>query len=110
MADDGGKKFDDGKVRLDLIPEESLWQIGKVMTHGASKYGDHNWRKGMSWSRLYAAARRHMSAMWQGEDFDPESGLLHLAHAGCCVLMLLAYQVCRLGTDDRTRDGGLWKK
>lgn len=105
-----GKKFDQDKVRLDLLPEEGLWEIGRVLTMGARKYGEHNWRKGMAWSRLFGAIKRHLSAMWQGEDVDPESGLLHAAHAACGTLMLLVYQLLGMGTDDRPRDGGLFEK
>ena len=55
-SNEEGKKFDEGKVRVDLIPTESLFAVAEVLTFGASKYGEHNWRKGMAWSRLYAAA------------------------------------------------------
>ncbi len=63
--------------------------------------GDHNWRKGFSWSRLIAAAFRHLSAILQGEDVDPESGELHTAHLMCCVAFLHEHMVGGLGTDDR---------
>ena len=97
----GGTKHDSGKIRVDLLPTEALTEVAKVLTFGASKYDAWNWKKGFAWSRLYGAALRHLFAWHQREDHDPESGLLHLAHAGCCVLFLLAHQVLELGTDDR---------
>jgi hypothetical protein len=63
--------------------------------------GERNWELGMSWGRLLAAAMRHLSAWALGQHSDPESGLPHLAHASCCVLMLLALTKRKVGTDDR---------
>lgn len=98
----GGVKYDDNKRRWDLFPWSSAEEIVKVLEFGAKKYGDHNWRKGMSWSRLFAATCRHLFAWWWGkEDVDPESGLSHLAHAGCCILFALDYVLTKKGTDNR---------
>lgn len=63
--------------------------------------GQWNWAKGFTWSRLIGAALRHLFAFARGEDRDPESGLSHLAHAGCCILFLITHERCKLGTDDR---------
>ncbi len=96
-----GKKLDTGKTLMSLIPFAALTEIGKVLTFGAKKYAAHNWRKGMDWSRLQGALLRHYTAFSEGEDNDPETGLPHLAHLGCCVLFLLEYQLKGLGKDDR---------
>lgn len=98
-----GVKFDTGKTALGLFPPEALESIGRVLTYGANKYAAHNWRKGMAWSRYYDALLRHLNAWNAGEDIDPESGLPHLAHAGCCIAFLLASQAAGLGADDRWR-------
>jgi hypothetical protein len=86
-----GTKKDEGKNRLDLIPFEALEEVGKVLTFGAQKYADHNWRGGLKWSRCLGAAFRHLFAWARGVDKDEETGLSHLAHAACCVLFLLSY-------------------
>jgi hypothetical protein len=39
-----------------------------------------------------AAAFRHMAAYAQHQQNDPETGLSHMAHAGCCILFLLALE------------------
>lgn len=98
------KKNDAEKIRLELLSVTAMEEIGKVLTFGAKKYDAHNWRKGMAWSRLLGAALRHLTAYMRGEDLDPETGLSHLAHAGCCIMFLLEYQKSGLGTDDRFKE------
>ena len=73
-------KFDDDKLRFDLIPDE--WELydAKVLTYGAKKYKPENWRKG-ELKRFKGAYKRHMNAYYRGEWLDPETGLPHIAHA-----------------------------
>lgn len=97
-------KADDGKNPLDLLPTVALESVGLVLQHGAKKYAAHNWRKGMKYSRLISALLRHVFAFMRGENIDPESNLPHMAHAACCVLFLLDYQLTSVGEDDRYTD------
>lgn len=97
---EGGTKFDAGKNRLDLLPFDALGEVGRVLTFGANKYDDRNWEKGMSWGRCLGAGLRHVFAWARGERKDPETGLNHLAHAICCFLFLLAYDIRGVGTND----------
>jgi len=94
-------KYDDQKRRFDLIPYDALEEIIKVLEAGAEKYSDHNWSRGCVWSRYWSATMRHVTAWWMGESADQETGLSHLAHAGCCILFLLAFELRNAGTDDR---------
>jgi len=84
----GGKKFDGGKLRYDLIPADTFKQLVEVITFGANKYAPNNWQKVES-DRYIAALYRHVEAWRMGEERDQESGLHHLAHAMCNVLFLL---------------------
>lgn len=85
-----GKKFDSGKNRLDLLPFKALQKVGNVMTFGAKKYGDSNWRSVQGWEwRYFGAAMRHLFAWKLGEKTDPETGESHLAHAAACILFML---------------------
>ena len=88
-----GVKFDDGKLRYDLLPICGIREIIRVLMHGAKKYDDNNWHKVASQpegkARYYNACKRHIDDWWEGEENDKESGLHHLAHAACCLLFLL---------------------
>lgn len=96
-----GLKFDAGKPPLGLLPSKSLVEIAKVLEFGRNKYAAHNWRNGLAWSRVYDATLRHLLAWNDGQDRDPETGLSHLAHAGCCILFLLEFEASRPELDDR---------
>lgn len=97
---EAGLKYDLGKPQLSLLPYASLAQIAEVLEFGAKKYGRDNWKGGMTWSRLADGVLRHMFAWVTGHRKDPETGLSHLAHAGCGILFLLSYEQTKAGTDD----------
>lgn len=86
-----GVKFDDGKLRWDLLPYPALSEVTSVFTYGAKKYGDRNWEKGIARNRLFAACMRHLVAYLENPEWpvDEESGELHLAHAAANLLMCL---------------------
>ena len=96
-------KHDQDKVPMDLMSGIAPRELATVLGFGAQKYSSNNWRKGMAWSRLFAAAQRHLWSWWGGEDKDKETGLSHLAHAMCCIMFLLEYEYLKKENDDRYR-------
>jgi len=89
-----GLKFDGGKIPWELIPEDAIEAVARVLQFGAKKYAARNWERGIVYSRLYGAMRRHGKAWFQDrEDLDPETGLPHLAHLACEVLFALAFEL-----------------
>jgi len=89
-----GKKYDSGKARFDLVPLRAVLKIAEVLTFGAEKYGANNWQNVTPFEgRYFAALLRHLTAWRAGELVDPETGLSHLAHAGCCLLFLLSGEI-----------------
>lgn len=93
-----GVKDDADKAPLDLLPWDAILGAAKVFGFGRRKYSAWNWC-GLSKSRLFGAAVRHLIAYWIGEDLDPETKLPHLDHALCCVMMLRS--TLSHGKDDR---------
>jgi hypothetical protein len=96
---------DSGKTNWSLMPFEALEEINKVLEFGATKYAANNWQEGtgFKYSRVLNSLLRHTFAFMRGEDKDPESGLSHMAHAGCNVLFILYYlkNKARYANDDR---------
>lgn len=78
-----GKKADADKPRMELLDASFLEGIARVLTFGAKKYEDHNWRKGLMTTRTIGACLRHIFAWLRGEDNDEETGENHLLHAAC---------------------------
>jgi hypothetical protein len=98
-------KFDSGKSDWSLMPFEAVEEINKVLEFGAKKYAAHNWTQGdgFRYTRVLNSLFRHLFAWSRGEDLDPESGLSHLAHAGCNIIFLIYYNryKARYNNDDR---------
>jgi len=87
-----GVKHDDNKPPIGLISSRAIIEEAKVMGFGCDKYDAHNWRKGMSWQRLVNALLRHTLAYNNGEMYDAETGISHMAHVRCCAGFLLEYE------------------
>ena len=106
-TDTEGRKDDSGKDPWHLAPWDAFLAVVKVLAFGAGKYGDRNWEKGMAWGRVYRATISHLTAWWMREDGgkgpgrDPETGMSHLWHAGCCIMFLIAYELRGKGADNR---------
>lgn len=96
-----GKKYDNGKNRLDLIPVSAIEAMGRAFTYGAQKYDSRNWEQGLEYGRLYGALQRHLTAWWKRQETDNESGLNHLDHAFACLAMLNEMQETRPDLDTR---------
>jgi len=94
-------KFDNDKIRYELLDPLMLEGISKVLTFGAKKYCDHNWIKCDSVMRYFGALMRHMWAWARGEDYDPETGIEHYYHAGCCLMFMIGLLRRNKKADDR---------
>ena len=99
--DASGVKYDEGKLRFDLLPVRPLEEVARVYTIGAKKYADRNWEKGLQWGRVFAAMMRHAWAWWRGEKHDPKDGQHHLASVAWCALALMEYEETHQELDDR---------
>lgn len=111
-----GMRYNKGKLRYDLVHPEAHRDMVDVLTYGAEKYtirdengvvtydGSMNWRDGLSWSSVLASLKRHVAAIDIGEDYDPETGKLHAAHAACNIHFLNAFYYIFPQGDDRPKN------
>ena len=97
----GGTKNDDGKVDWSLLPIEAMEDVIRVFMFGEKKYARFNYRLGFDSNRLVAACMRHLLSWQKGDDLDPETGISHLAHAVCTLLMLRTNEIDGKITDGR---------
>lgn len=90
------------KAPFSTVPMGVVAEIGLGMLEGARKYGRHNYRvAGIRNSVYYDAAMRHLTAWWEGEDADPDSGLSHITKALCTLVVLRDAMMNGKATDDR---------
>lgn len=103
--DQPGAKLDAGKTRVDLVFSgfaHALLAVAMVGTDGAAKYSDDGWISVPDGQRRYADARmRHYLARKVGEEFDAQSGTLHLAHEAWNVLAELELELRRDRVSER---------
>ena len=90
-----GVKHDSHKLRMSLIPNGTLAEVVKVLEFGAEKYSPDNWKHvDDARTRYFDAAQRHIMTWWDNDNqTDPESGRHHLAHAICCLLFLMWFDL-----------------
>jgi len=97
VKENKGIKFDDGKIQWWYLPIEPIKEVLKVLHYGDKKYPAED---GCNWKRVpnakkryYSALMRHITAWWDEEKNDQESGMHHLAHACTNVLFLLWFEM-----------------
>ena len=91
--DDNLKEFESGAVRsadsdharYDLIPYAGLELLGRTLKHGADRYGEFNWQKGIPQSDLINHAMQHLVKWGAGDRSEDHIGhclanLCFLAH------------------------------
>jgi len=89
-----GRKFDQDKPHMALLPPYALEAVARVLTYGAQKYERDNWKYVPDGDYRYKnAAFRHFNEILKGNLVDEETGEHHFAHAICCMMFVLdAYE------------------
>jgi hypothetical protein len=99
------------KLPIHLWPETATIYGCLGLLDGALKYGRSNWREAGVRVTIYVdALRRHIGAYFEGEDFDPDSGLPHLSHALACLAILVDAGAAGKLVDDRQYRGDGYRK
>ena len=99
-----GKKFDNNKPPVSLIPYEFISGLARVLRFGAEKYDRYNWAEGMDWHRIIDGMYRHLGQFESGQDVDEETNECHILHLACGAMFLYMYWLLELGKDTR------WKR
>lgn len=81
MRKEKGKKFDNKKAPIDLIPYEAIEEMAYTLAAGEQKYGTASWANGINMRRLISAALRHIGQFNSGQDLDAETQTLHISNA-----------------------------
>lgn len=102
---DVGRKFDSEKPKMHLLPPNATLEVAKVLTFGAQKYDEENWRKLENAQKRYTSgALRHIFAHMDGELQDPETNYSHLAHAICCLMFKLELELENGKNDSKEKE------
>jgi hypothetical protein len=91
-----GVKKDSGKPLLDLIPWTSVYEAARVFNWAvdSGNYPADNWKFVQNAVKRYCSAGiRHFAARMSGELHDPDSKLFHSAHAACCALITVWFDL-----------------
>lgn len=96
-----GLRYNQGRIRVDLLPPFATEQMAKVITKGSEKYAPRNWEKGMPWTTVLASLKRHLLDWEKGEDVDPDDGQLLMAKVLTNAAFLVEYYKIYPQGDDR---------
>lgn len=99
------KKWDQEKLRWDLLYWEGIEKVVEIATYGIEKgYKEESWKDVMDGQeRYFSALMRHLIAWRKGEITDPESKRPHLWHAAWNALALIYFEEKRYPMDDLER-------
>lgn len=105
-----GERENEGKLKWSLVSWSALAPMVRVLMFGASKYDDHNWKRGLKYTEVLESMQRHMNSFIEGQDNDKESKLSHVGHILCNAMFLSYMFLFRKDMDDRYKDDNIQKK
>lgn len=105
-----GNRYNEGKLKWNLVSYKALEPMVRVLMFGAQKYSSWNWSKGLKYTEICDSLQRHLNAFLQGENDDPESKLHHVGHILCNGMFLSYMFLFRKDMDDRYKDKNLKEK
>lgn len=90
------------KLPIHFVPPILQVYAAIGFAEGAYKYGAYNWRPGGARASVYySALLRHLSKWWNGEEFDANTNVPHLANAISCLGILIDSREQGCLVDDR---------
>lgn len=85
-------RYNQGKLEWSLLHYPSLEPLVRVMMYGKTQHDRDNWKLGFNKQELLDSLTRHVIALHNGEDIDPEHGI---SHVGGVLFNAMAYEYCR---------------
>lgn len=79
------------ELRAPALTSDEVIGVARVLEFGAKKYSARGWEKGIEYSRTFSSGMRHLLALGNGQENDPETGLPHWHHALCNYLFLVRF-------------------
>lgn len=76
-------RYNEWKPQWSLVDFGSLEPIVRGLEYWAKKYAPRNWTKGFPREKLLESMMRHMIALMDWEEVDPESGVPHIGLIQC---------------------------
>lgn len=98
-----GLRYNEGKDMYTIASAYATEGLIKVLNKALEKYPPNNWKKGMKWTKVLDSLNRHLSEILKGNDYDEESGLLHIDHIQCNAHFLSHYYKFFPYLDDRPK-------
>lgn len=78
-----GDRYNDGKLKWSYVNFKAMEPMVRVLMFGSQKYAPKNWMKGLDKVEVLESMQRHLAALMDGQQNDPESGLHHIGHLMC---------------------------
>lgn len=97
-------RHNEGKPDWTLLDFEALLPLVEGMMYGATKYERDNWKNECEDPNQHIqSAFRHLTAISQGEEIDPESGVRHSGLV-MCNMMMYNYHTKKVTDCDHKKD------
>lgn len=82
-------RYNEGKLRWDLVDWEGIEEMLKVLEAGAIKYEPENWKKGLNREEILESIQRHLVAVFKGEEIDMDLMTHHMGNIMCNAMFYL---------------------
>lgn len=89
MSVSQSERFNQSKLRWNLVDFQSTAEMLKVLEFGANKYAPDNWKKGLHREETLESIQRHLIELFNNKEFDDESKLHHMGHIMCNAMFYL---------------------
>ena len=91
-------RYNAGKPKFSLIIPRFMRYMACVLTMGAEKYDEYNWQKSCNTEHhnqfrdgCLDSLQRHLNYWHEGDQYDEESGLPHMAHVAVNAMFIEWY-------------------